>query len=283
VITINEDLAKQGILEHLIDLYIRDHQMRRGTHILISKGEAKKVFEEKLPLESMPDKSIEMISENYDRTLSMIPIRDVGFVSERVLGKRSYLIPRIVKHGKTDLKIAGAAIFMGIENRMIGWLGEEDVAGYNWVAGETKNGMIEVPYQDKGIFAFETLSMESVITYKRKDDQNTFHVKIKAEGTLGESWIHNLEIDDQKTILKLQKAVADKIKKQATHTINTMQKEYHADIFDFVQQVKQKEYDYWEKTRKEWDGKDGEFSKAEITVEAEVQIRHYMLNKSLDQ
>jgi spore germination protein len=281
VLIMNEELARKGMIEHLIDVFLRDHEMRRGTLLLISKGEAKQILETKLPLESMPDLSVEMISQHYGNTLSMIKAKELGLISERLLGKRSFLIPRIVTGGK-GFKVAGAAIFMGVENKMIGWLGEEDVAGYNWVVGEAKNGVLEVPYQDKALFDFETLAMNSSIDYKRKNEQDIFHIKIKAEGTFGESWIHQIKLEDQKTIEKLNKAVAKEIEEQSTNIIKKMQEEFHADIFDLIQQVKQKDYAYWEKIRTKWDGEEGAFSKAKITVSAEVQIRHYMLIQNLD-
>jgi hypothetical protein len=61
-----------------------------------------------------------------------------------------------------------------------------------------------------------------------------------------------------------------------------MQEEFHADIFGLLVQVKQKDYDYWEKVRMEWDGEKGKFSKSNITVNAKVELRHYMLQERLD-
>ncbi len=61
-----------------------------------------------------------------------------------------------------------------------------------------------------------------------------------------------------------------------------MQDEFQADIFQFIHQVRVKKYDYWNEVKGNWDGEDGAFSKANIHVEAEAEIRHYMTNEKLE-
>jgi spore germination protein len=282
LIIINQELARQGLLEHLSDFYTRNHEMRRKTQVYISDGDAKALLEDKLPLENMPAQSIDMISENHPKVLQMIKTIMIADVVEGVTGKRSFLIPRIVKHGKEGVKFSGAAIFLGTTNKMIGWLKETDIEGYNWIMGEAEKGVLEVEYEGEYPFIFETKSMSTSIDYQRENDQDSFKIEIIAEGKLGESWLHKIEINDEETLKKLEEAIVRKIIEQANSTIKKMQEEFHADIFGLLVQVKQKDYDYWEKVRMEWDGEKGAFSKADITVSAKVQLRHYMLQERLD-
>ncbi|MDQ0337901.1 spore germination protein [Caldalkalibacillus uzonensis] len=282
VILINEELARQGLLEHLIDFYIRDHEMRRRTHILITKGEARSILEDKLPLEDMPALSIEMTDENYTRVLESIEPTEIGDVSARVLGQESYLISRITKGEKGDLKVAGAAVFLGKTNQMVGWLGEEDVKGYNWIMGNAKNGVLETEYEQGHMIVFETDKMSTKVTYERHQEINRFHVEIRAEGSLGESWLHQIEINDEQNIRKLEQSVAKKIEEQASRVLHKMQTEFYTDIFQLGQKIKQNDYAYWKHIKENWDGENGEFRKAEVDITAKVRIRHYMLNERLD-
>ncbi|EGL83066.1 germination protein, Ger(x)C family [Caldalkalibacillus thermarum TA2.A1] len=282
VILINEELARQGLLEHLIDFYIRDHEMRRRAHILITKGEARHILEDKLPLEDMPALSIEMTNENYWRILESIKPSEIGEIAAKVLGQESYLISRITKGGEGDLKVAGAAVFLGKTNRMVGWLGEEDVKGYNWIMGQAENGIIETEYEPGHMIVFETRKMSSRVTYERHQETNRFHVEIRAEGSLGESWLHQYKIDDEQNISKLEQAVARKIEEQANRVLRKMQTELYTDIFQFGQKIKHKDYAYWKQIKENWDGENGEFSKAEMGITANVRIRHYMLGERLN-
>ncbi|WP_096435890.1 Ger(x)C family spore germination protein [Alteribacter populi] len=288
VVVINEELARQGMLVHLIDFYIRDHEMRRRTHVFISADEAKSVLEKPIPLEDVPSLFIERLTENDPRVLQMARNREIGEISERLIGKRSYIIPRITT-GKNDgdYVLTGAAVIRGTDNKMIGWLGENDIKGYNWVVGEAENGVLNVKVDreelgEESYIVFETDEMDTVVDYKRKDGQDTFNIEIKAEGMLVESWLHGVSIDDQETLHLLEAEIEDKIEKQAKDVIEKSQQEFHADVFDFIEQVKYKEYDYWEEIRESWGEQDGPFQQAEVTVNATVKLRHYMLQENLD-
>jgi spore germination protein len=281
VIIINEKLAREGMLEHLTDFYLRDHEMRRRTYILVSKGDARDVLENSIPLENMTALYIRETSDNYNAVLQMPKYLEMGDLSTYIIKKQSFVVPRVIS-GEKDLKIAGGAIFDGKSNKMIGWLGEEETQGYNLIIGEAKNGVLEVEFENEASFVFESFSMNSSINYVRKEEKNVFDVEIRLEGTFGENWIHRIDINDQKTLQKLEDAVEKKIKEQATSVIQKMQNEFYADIFEFGKQVKQKEYQYWQKIKNDWDGKDGKFQSAEINVTAKVEIRHFMTEEKLE-
>lgn len=288
ILVINEELARQGMIMHLMDFYIRDHKMRRRTHVLISQGDAKAILEQPVPLDNMPSLFIERLIENESHVLQMPRIREVGDISERLIGKRSYIIPRITTSGNEgEFVVAGAAVIHGIENKMIGWLGEYDIKGYNWVMGEAENGVLRVKVDreelDVGSYIiFETDEMATEVEYERKNDQNIFNLEIKVEGMLTESWMHDVDINDQGTLRQLEAEVEETIEKQARDVIDKGQHEFHTDVFDFIEQVKHKEYDYWEEIRETWDGEDQAFQQAQVSINATVKIRHYMLQENLD-
>ncbi|MGO4887457.1 Ger(x)C family spore germination protein [Anaerobacillus sp. MEB173] len=286
VIIINYKMLEQPeFMEKLLDFYIRDHEMRRQTYVLVSEMPASATLEHKLPLETMPAISIRDIRENFHRELPMPTTVTIGKIAENIVAENSFIVPRIVHNQTTHgIKIAGAAVFQGKENRMLGWLGEEDVMGYHWIMGEGLNGILQVPFEeeDDAFFVYENLMDASKVTYKRENDQLKFQVEIRAEGIFGESWFRGVEISDPKIQDQLSDAVAKRIEQQATMIIDKMQNEFHVDPFEFWREVRKKDYKYWKKIEDKWDGADGEFAKADITVNANVKIRHYMLNERLD-
>jgi spore germination protein len=281
VMIINEELVRhEQFLEDLLDFYLRDHAMRRRTHILISKGSAEEILQDKLPLEEMPSLSIMYIRDNEDSVSEMLTLRNIGLVQGLVMGKKSFLLPRVIKGENGDFKVAGAAIFLGGNNQMIGWLGDEEVSAYRLIMGEYGNSIIETKYEGEPI-VFESFGMDTIIKYERKEDRDIFNVEIRAEGSLGESWNHNIDISEEDIIGKIEQAFEQEIELVAKNIINKMQQEFSADIFEFNEKVRQKNNQYWKKNQDNWDGKDGMFSKAEVKVNAKVRIRHYMLNEKL--
>ncbi|UTR10087.1 Ger(x)C family spore germination protein [Evansella sp. LMS18] len=280
-IIINEDLIKEGSLEHILDLYLRDHEMRRRIRVLISQGPARDIISEKLPLENMPGMSIDMIREfNSDITFAMIEPKELGEISSFIKGDESFLLAGIIKD--TELKVSGAAIIKGKENKMIGWLNEKDVSGYNLILGESQKGIVNVPYEESGLFVFELDRLVTTFDYERKNDQPHFHITIKSEGMFSESWIHDPPVNDTEGIKKLEAAAEQEIVRQAEHTLEKMQNEYYVDVFRLWREVKTNDNKYWKTIEGNWDGKDGVFSNASITVSAEVKIRHYMLNEGME-
>lgn len=282
VIIISEELANEGMVEHLLDFYFRDHEMRRNIKILISKGPAKSFITQQPNLQEMSGESIDMIFENNeDRSFEMIRSKEIGKVGSLLLGRHSYILPGIM-NGENDLKVAGGAIFKGEINKMIGWLNDNDLIGFNLIVGETKTGILEIPTEEDELFVFDLKDFSSNIDYERKNGENHFTVDIKAEGSFGESWIHDKEELDEDMVNKLESSIEKEIKHQVNHVIDKMKSEFFTDVFNLWREIEIHENRYWKEIQDNWDGEDGEFTNATITVNSEVEIRDYMLIEGLE-
>jgi spore germination protein len=284
VLIINEELARKGIIANLSDFFVRDHEMRRDILVFISQGMGYEILKNKLPLEIMPAISIEMMSDNADRGHSIPPRTFIGELINKITSHQSYIIPRIVKTGGDGIKLAGAAVFQGKDNKMVGWLGEYDVQGYSWVTGQLENESLEAFYgPEQKPFVFETDFSEANVDYKHENGQDIFDINIMAEGFFVDNWISSIELDSEETYHKLEEAVAQEIKRQATRVIQKMQTQFYTDIFQLHDEVRINDYSYWQEVKDRWDGRDGVFSKADINVTAKVEIRHNMTSQELEQ
>jgi len=282
-IIISENLVRDGMIEHILDFYTRDHEMRRNMRVLISEGLAREIISINVPLEDIPAIFIDSIrGVNSDYSFSILEQRELGEISSLIMGNHSYLLTRITKGDGDEIKVGGAAIFLGDTNEMIDWLGEEEIIGYNLIMGESNNGVLEVPYEEDGLFVFESDRIDTNVDFVRKNGKNSFKIKIKAEGMFGESWIHDEDINDEKMIEKLEDAVEKEIERQARNTMEKMQTEYYADVFNLWREAEINNYTYWKSVKDNWDGEAGEFAKSEVIINAEIEIRHYMINESLE-
>jgi Ger(x)C family germination protein len=279
-IIINEEIARTGALGKMIDLYIRDHEMRRRTLMFVSKGKAENVLEKKLPLEMMPSISIKMIQENYPAHQGMPTPVEIGALGAAVIDDKSYIIPRITSKKGEDLVVAGAGVILGKENKLVGWLGEEDLEGYNYILGEAENAILETRFEGN-LFVYELDNMDTEIYYTRKNSSDHFQIQIKTEGTFAENWLEGVEIGDQATLEELERAIEEEINFVTGKIVKKMQEEFHADIFKLYSAVKKKNYQYWTKIEDQWDGKDGYFSKAAIEIDVKAKIRHYMTKERM--
>ncbi|MEB1808586.1 MAG: Ger(x)C family spore germination protein [Bacillaceae bacterium] len=284
VLIINESLVKSGpMLKHLADLYIRDHEMRRKSYVYITSANTKDILNIKLPLEELITTSIVDITDNYQANLAMPAPTTMGDIATHITGEKSFIIPQIKPVGN-DLRITGAAVFLGTESTMRGWLTEEEVKGYNWIIGDAENVIIEAEYEEgEGeFFVYEVITMASTIDYRRENNRNIFDVKVKAEGSFAESWLHDVEISNEETFRELEELIEKAIVRQVKNSIKKVQNDFQADIFGFHKKVRQQQYPYWKTIKENWEGEGGEFQNAEVNVSATVKIRHYMLNERLD-
>lgn len=280
VIIMNEQLLKTGEVAEFIDFYLRDHEMPRDTLVYVFKGAGKAILNQKLPLEIMPAISIKMIQDNYKVHNGMPAPKPIGELATSVLDTKSYIVPRISgKEGK-DFTLAGAGVFLGETNELIGWLGEEDIEAYNLVVGEAENHIIEATLNEQ-LFDFEFDNFDVVINYQLKEGQDFFEINLRAEGFFVENWLDDIVIGEEETNKKLAAAVEKEIERLASKLVEKMQSEFQADIFELSKIVKKKNYRRWKEMKDKWDGKDGYFSKANIEINAKVKIRHHMLIEQL--
>lgn len=278
VLIINEQLVKDMFMEKLVDFFIRDHEMRRDTLLFIADGDGEKILGQKLPLEIAPAISIKMIQENYQAHHGMQADFNIGELSKKVLEQKSFLVPRIVEN-KGDFKIAGAAVIHS--NKFKGWLGEEDIDGYNILTNDTENAVVEATFKEE-LFVYETSNFNTSIKYTQKDGKDYFHLLIKSEGSFVENWVDNIKLSEQETIEQLQKEVAKELENKAKKIIEKLQHQFYVDAYGFGDYVNRKKPKYWKGIKEEWEGENGYFSKANFTVEAKVRIRDYMTKEEID-
>lgn len=280
IIIIHQDLARQGMLNHLLDFYIRDHEMRRRTNLYISPGDTREILDQDFHLEFIESDAILMLNDNYTRVASMIKPTEIGDVSKDIVGEKSYLLPRIMSQ-KDDIILNGAAVFMGKTNKMIGWLSAEETESYNWLMGEFHNGVKEIYYEDH-LFVFESTDQDAEINYAREGDEDHFYIHIKVEGNFVEDWLHKVSINDLENLEKLEHAISEQITKECYKLIDKLQNEYFTDIFGLYKHVQRENTPYWRTVEDDWDGEEGAFSKAKIHITSEAQIRNYMLQEVLE-
>ncbi|QGQ45237.1 Ger(x)C family spore germination protein [Metabacillus sediminilitoris] len=276
VIIMSEELARKGYFSKLLDIFLRDHEMRRATKVLISKGEALELFQTKSKIEKLPVIYIDSISENTFKNAEMLPITTTGDVHAFLLSKKSFAIPTIFLDDQ-NVKVEGAAVFNSENQKMVGYLTKEETEGLNYIRGDVKGGVIEI------VIDGQRMAVE-IKEAKRKfhaDLSNSDHVKvtvnIEAEGNVGETF-EGLDLLNPKMISKIEKEVAKNIEKLAEDVITKTQEDYQADILGIGSYLHQDHYQTWNKIKKDWEQGEHIFSKSNIEVKAKVKVRNIGVN-----
>lgn len=273
VVIISEEVAKtKDAFAKVLDFTLRDPELRRSSKVMIAKGEARSTLEITPKNEKLPGMFINSIAENIKKNARMLPEERLGDVHGYMIRRFSYAIPRIVS-GSDAVKIAGSAIFRGKNNQMVGYLGEEETEGLNFVTGKLDGGLLKALVGDN-LVIFNVQGAKRTIEANTRDKEHIrFLISIECEGVIAESF-RRIDFLDTKTIEHLQKKFEQEIERLANDTIKKVHKQMKVDALRLGSYLKQEQYQVWKQINKDWEDGMNLYNKSEIKVKAKVYIRN---------
>ncbi|SFE89353.1 Ger(x)C family spore germination protein [Alteribacillus iranensis] len=264
-------LETPHLFSSVLDIFIRNQEMRRGIKVLIAKGEAKKILEIEAEEEPLPSMYVDLLLENSEDKTGIMKVNRVGEIHEYVLAKNDYILPLFTAK-KDRINYEGGIVVHGGGTTTSGELSKEEVLGLNIVKGDTDAGMIEVKVEDH-IFAYALDYTKSNIKVNPKDIENIdVTVDITSGGHITEVFGTEEQID-HKGLRDIEKAVEDQVKSRIERTISKAQNELHSDIFQIDDKLRYHHYKEWERLEGNWtDGKQL-FSQADFTINVDVSVK----------
>ncbi|RNA68724.1 Ger(x)C family spore germination protein [Alteribacter keqinensis] len=278
VLLLDDDLVQQDMLKYTLDFYIRDHAMRRNTEIFVVEGEADEVLYDDRPPDPLTGLALQRIVENDSSNLSMIEKSTISDITNSLLSKSSFVVPRIIERQDTSYWIRGGAIFNG-DGEYGGWLTDEMAVGYNILVGDMKNGIVQTSLDNpEEMFVFETGRMRASVDVQagKENTPVVYNVSLKAEGALVESWIEREDSVTQESFREMEGAIEKYMVSQAEAFIEKVQGELFLDFIGFSEKLRIQEFDLWRQLKDEWEGPEGHFKDVEINISADARIRHFM-------
>lgn len=271
IVIIGEEAAQEGIAP-LLDLYLRDPELRERVFVLIARGKASDILKGEHPQEKIPAKAIEGLAKSRMATsfLPEVTLYDLGKVL--VNPTSDALIPGIqLKESDADtsirrLKLDETAIFNG--DKLIDWFDHQETRGVLWVLGEVDSGIVVVqsPVDNQKV-AIEIIRAESQIEPLIMNDKLVVNVDVKVEGNLGEE-MSQVDLTKPETIKALEERNAEAILEEITSALRKAQ-ELGIDPFQFGKEFHRKFPKEWPLYEENWDE---EFKKLEVNVSVEVNI-----------
>ncbi|ASN07024.1 Ger(x)C family spore germination protein [Virgibacillus necropolis] len=272
VIVVSEEIAKTPqLFESIMDVYIRNNEMRRSVKVVVSKDEAKNVLGVEPEAESLPAVYIDSVMEINSKTLDIFDPVEMGEIHQLLLTKSSYVIPRVIPEDNR-VKNKGAAVIHGHTSKMVGVLTGNETVGLNLITKSNTGGYIKFEIEDR-LMIYEVENTKSSIKIDVKDKDNiTINIKIDAEGSIAEMFGSETLLKPER-FKEIEKNVSKQIEKHARRTIEKAQQELNADIFEFDEKLKQRHYDKWQKIKDDWDQGENLFANCTINVSANAIVR----------
>ena len=277
LIVIGEDMARDGIAD-AIDFWERDHEANVNSLIVVSKDiPAKTVLQAESEMEEIPTqqivKSIKLTvltAEAYESSLfdviSSLNAEGIELVTGIIQFK-----PGSDYKSLSDIDLRGACVFKG--DRLVGWLGPNDIKSLMIIQNNTKGGLFEIvnPYVQNEVFNYEMLKAATKTKVTIQDGQPKIKLNIEISGGLSE--LHGEAPDFTSSNFKvLEDATAEGIKSIVENTIDLCQHDFESDIFGFGLMLARKYPDYWEQNKDDWDQI---YPSLSIEVEVKVTIKEF--------
>lgn len=273
VVIISEAVARSNYaFADALDFFLRDPELRRSSKVMIAKGDARPVLEISPRNEKLPAMYINSVAENIRKTARMVPEVRLGEVHENLVNELSFALPRIASN-ENEVKVAGAAVFHGQSNRLVGFLGEEETEGLNFLTDRVKGGMLKTAVgRDLVTFNVQTASRDIRADIRHKERMR-FVYTITCEGVIDESF-KRLNYLNENATKTLQDNVAKEIERLARDTIRKVHKQMKTDVLGLGSHLKQKHPHLWKQIKYDWDHGRNYFASSDIDVKANVFIRN---------
>lgn len=271
IIFSEELLSNPYILQNTLDVYIRNHEMRRNIRLFVSEKNAEAVLNQSAKPENLPAQYIDMLAEHPPKNAQMVEAARIGDVQEKIISKRSFVLP-ILKLTKQGIQMEGAALFRGKDNKYVGMLNGEQTMGMNYLIGKKFGGFFTIRKKNQ-LFTYEIHKLQRNIKVFTEDTmQPEFDVHLSLEGTLAE-----LHFSNHKQLINeknLEKEISKEIKKHIQKSIKLIQKKYKVDVLELGEVYKRHNYKEWKKISKNWDQGKNYFSDAQVNVHVHSIIEH---------
>jgi len=270
IIIISERVARAGKVEEVLDLFIRDPEMRRAARVMVAVGEAREMLDAKPLFEKLPVEYINSTSENPDKSESILPPTNIGQLHRYLLEEHSYSIPKVTKQNGM-VKLNGAAVF-NVDNRLKGFLNAEETSGRNFFSGTLKAGALELLIDDKPV-VFEVKKANRKIRANVTDRENpVFDVDVAIEGNVGESYT-KANVLESRMISAIEEKAAEKVKSIMNGALVKAQRDYKSDILGFSDNLNENHYHVWKALKNDWDKGKCLFSRARVNIHVKAKLR----------
>lgn len=224
-IVISESAVRLHGLVPILDIFIRDPEMRRRIKVLITPGEARKLIEFKPPTGETGGRFLTGIVGNQKKNMHVGGARtDIGFISQALDNGNDAMAPR-VELTEGILKVGGLAVFR--KDQFVGFIDEYTVQGLKFIGGTPKSAAIAItcPEHPWSTLVFEMYIHETLLRPHAGSDGGIFFtLDISMWGSVGEVMCSNRHnLNKPEFLRQMEQLVASEVKKNCLHTLHVLQ------------------------------------------------------------
>lgn len=285
MLVLGEELAQDGISKPL-DLLSRDYEIRPDFYVVVAKeSTAEEILNVTTIIESIPAnkmfKSLSLSEQAWAGTKSInldeiitdlisdgkeAAITGIELKGDPQLGASNQNVQSITP--AATLRYDNLAVFKG--DKLVGWLTEVETVTYNYISNTVKTTVrtVPCPTETGGKANIEIIKSKAEVKGHVKNGKPEIDINVKVQGNIG-SVTCKIDLQDLETIAELEKNFENQGEKLGQQAIETIQKNYNADIFGFGEAIHRSNPKEWHKLKDNWDE---EFSNVTTNLKVDLKI-----------
>ncbi|HHX51049.1 MAG TPA: hypothetical protein GX711_06390, partial [Clostridia bacterium] len=158
-------------------------------------------------------------------------------------------------------------------DRLVGWLGEEEIAIYRWIINQVEGGAVTFSSEEQGmnlVDAYRPVTTMSSIRPRLHNGEMQILVKIKSEGDLVEKQ-QPADILVAGNLQQIRAAVEKEVEKRVKLLVEKVQREFQLDIFGFGEEINRRYPKVWNEIKDRWE--EEIFPVVPVEVQVDLDIR----------
>lgn len=283
MVVISEDIAKEGLKETL-EFFARDPEFRKDFYIAIAKDiKAYEIMENLTSLEKIPSNKLHSSLETSEKAWApTVAIQMDEFLLDLVTEGNNPVLTGLTIVGNVErghtmknvqtlsgtarLKYSHIAVFK--EDKLIGWLNENESKGYNFITDNVTNTVGDFPCPDKGKMVAEILRPKVDVKGTVTNGKPSIEIKIFGEANVAEVAC-KVNLNSLASITKLEHELS-KMNELVIKSSIKRAKELGVDIFGFGEIIHRADPKAWKKLKHNWQE---HFVKMPVTVKSDFNLR----------
>ncbi|MGN7760910.1 Ger(x)C family spore germination protein [Paenibacillus sp. 22594] len=251
VLVIGEELAHAGIAEAL-DVFQRSREPRNDYYVMVAKdATAEEVLKVLTPLDKLPANKLfyamEKSHKSSARTVA-VPLNE--FIENMIYeginpvltgvelsgsAKEGEMMSNLDKSTpRTKLQYRSVAVFK--KDKMIGWLKDNEVVGYNYISNRVNHSSGPVKGDDGKPIVIEALHTSTKRKVKIIDGEPHIFIHVKAECNVEEVESKD-NLESEKVITELEKKTEERIIFLMKSAVEQINEDFNLDIMGFGQLI----------------------------------------------
>ncbi|MET3507931.1 Ger(x)C family spore germination protein [Halalkalibacter oceani] len=284
VVVIDEELAKEGIIEAL-DFLVRDHEFRTDFYFLIARNaRPSDVLEVLTVIDKLPANEMHQSLRASQSSWGASKTIEIDQLLTELAGKGiEAAITGVIIEGDPDvggelealeeselpalLSFKQMAVFS--RDRLIGWLNERESIGLNYAQNNITSTIVNVacPTAEDSFIGVELLRTKAKLRTEMNNGNPSGTVTIKAEAQLGNVQC-SIDTATGHSLAEIEKRTSEQIATEVEQSIAKAQ-ELKADVFGFGKELYQQRPKEWKSVESDWNER---FATMDVEVDVEVTL-----------